>query len=145
MDTQTVYRDISLLNPEFGRRVTALRQDLVTLYETKRIQFRFEIFETFRSPKRQIHLRAEGTSKAGPWQSAHQYGLAADFVPFLNEVEAARVGRKATGWYWPEVTNEAWKILGERAAKAGLVRPINWDKPHVEDPRFDDLYQMMWK
>ena len=37
---------------------------------------------------RQKDLIAKGVSKAGPFQSAHQFGLAADLVPFLTPDEA---------------------------------------------------------
>ena len=144
MDTSTVYRDVALLHPKMKGRVETLRQNLVRRYQAGTSQFEFKVFETFRSPARQLHLRAEGRSKAGPWQSAHQYGLAVDFVPFLNDDLARRLNRPR-GWHWPEVTDEAWEILKEEAAQAGLVRPISWDKPHVEHPDFDDLFRLMFK
>lgn len=144
MDTQTIYRQLEFLHPKFQVRCRDLHQRLIRAHETGVTQFRFEIFETFRSPVRQLHLKAEGVSKAGAWQSAHQYGLAADFVPKLDTRLANKLGVKP-GWYWPEVTDPAWQVLKTCAAEAGLVQPISWDKPHVEHPMFDDLFQLLFK
>ena len=144
MDTSTIYRDTTLLHPKMRGGVEALAQELIRLYEANRTKFRFEIFETFRSPVRQLHLRAEGRSKAGAWQSPHQYGLAVDFVPYLGRAQAKELS-KPVGWFWPSVTDECWEELEAEALKAGLVRPIAWDKPHVEHPDFNDLFQLMFK
>ncbi|TCV59372.1 D-alanyl-D-alanine carboxypeptidase-like protein [Neorhizobium sp. R1-B] len=53
--------------------------------------FPFRIFEAFRSPQRQEFLYAQGrtrpgpiVTKARPWRSYHQYGLAIDLVLFVN-------------------------------------------------------------
>ena len=40
----------------------------------------FELFATHRTPRRQHDLFMQGgVTRADAWQSAHQYGLAADF------------------------------------------------------------------
>src|SRR5712692_1332214 len=53
----------------------------------------FQLFEGLRSPERQQYLYAQGrtrpgpiVTKAQPWTSYHQYGLAGDFVLFENGV-----------------------------------------------------------
>lgn len=79
-------------------------------------------FETYRSPEDQEYYLAKGTSKSPPWRSAHQYGMAVDFVPFID-------GR----WTW-DVPQDVWLKLSLAAATCGLIRPIKWDLCHVEHP-----------
>lgn len=79
-------------------------------------------FETFRSPEDQQDAKARGTSKAGPMQSAHQFGLAVDFVPFIDG-----------NWTW-HVSEVLWDTLTMRAEAHGLSTPIAWDRAHVEHP-----------
>lgn len=81
-------------------------------------------FETYRSPERQDMLFRQGTTQARAWQSPHQYGLAIDFVPYID-------GR----WTW-DVDTELWMKLSTTAASVGLVCPIHWDRPHVEHIAF---------
>lgn len=54
------------------------------------------IFYCYRSPEKQVELRAKGRSKAGPWQSPHQFFEAVDIV------HPAR--------YW-DVSPEYWRTL----------------------------------
>lgn len=77
-------------------------------------------FEGFRTPERQIELHAEKRTWTGPWKSAHQWGLAVDFVPKIN-------GK----WSW-DAPEEAWALLKVRAIRCGLSVPIEKDKVHVE-------------
>lgn len=138
MDAHTTYRGPGLLHPKLSASAVSLGKTLVRAYETKRTQFRFEIFETFRSPARQDYLLSRKTTKAGKWQSAHQFGLAVDFVPYLTQWEAAAVGGKA-GWFWPDIGDECWEFLGNEAQKFGLSRPYRWDGSHVEHPLFREI------
>lgn len=87
----------------------------------------FLLFEGYRSPERQQTLYdTTKSTKARAWQSAHQYGLAADFVPYvLNE------------WSW--ANHHDWKFLKRCAQLCGLDVPIDWDKPHVQHPAWDQL------
>lgn len=142
MDATTVYRDIQLLNPDFRVAVVNLNKKLIAAYKSGAVKVEFRIFETFRSPIRQIELRRQGVSKAGEWDSSHQYGLAVDFVPYLTKAEAAERGVKP-GWCWLPAADEAWVVLEAAAKEAGLVCPIDWDKPHVEDPRFPALRKVI--
>lgn len=90
---------------------------------------RFEFFEGYRSPERQNYLFAIGkTTKARPWQSAHQYGLAADFAVRIME------GHRAGEWAWPH--DAPWGSLKALAAIHGLDIPIKWDKGHIQHPAF---------
>jgi peptidoglycan L-alanyl-D-glutamate endopeptidase CwlK len=89
----------------------------------------FRIFEGFRAPQRQRKLYAQGrmapgriVTKAKPWRSNHQYGLAADFVIF-----------KKGKWSWDDkgAKRKWWSRLHELAREVGL-RPLSWEKPHLE-------------
>jgi peptidoglycan L-alanyl-D-glutamate endopeptidase CwlK len=82
----------------------------------------FLLFEGYRHPTDQLVMLARGTSKAGPMESAHQFGLAADFVPFIDG-----------NWRW-DVEPEVWDQLDREAKAFGLLRPIAWDRAHVEHP-----------
>ena len=89
----------------------------------------FQPFEGLRLPMRQYHLfTVAKTTKARPWQSAHQYGLAVDFA--CRKVD----NKKLVGWYWPEEAD--WEFLSRLAANSGLRIPIKWDRGHVEHPKW---------
>jgi len=99
-----------------------------------------------RSPERQDELFIKGRTKARPWQSAHQYGLAADFVPYITNQEALDLGdmvgeKVLTGWSWHE--SHDWPFLRQRAEKHGLSVPIAWDKCHVEYNDFRELLALL--
>ncbi len=89
----------------------------------------FKIFEGFRSPHRQQFLYEQGRSrpgsvvtKAGPWSSIHQYGLAADFVLFENG---------AWSWDTSGVKRRWWSRLHEIGRAEGL-EPLSWEAPHMQ-------------
>ena len=130
------------LHPKFQPVVNRLYQNLVLAHEAGRLKYRFEIFEGFRHFSRQRALVAKGVSKAGAWKSAHNFGLGADFVPYLTKDEAKMLARPA-GWYWPEITDPCWKILADQAALAGAVHPMAWDGPHVEFVHFRDILKIL--
>lgn len=137
-----IYRDVSLLNPKFAAVIVRLNNYLIDSYETGRTKTRFEIFETFRDPMRQAQLLTKGASKAGPFQSAHQLGLAVDFVPVIDVAEARIIGealgeRVSAGWSW--WSGHDYGFLKAAAEKHGLVCPISWDLVHVEHPNFKKL------
>lgn len=79
-------------------------------------------FEAYRSPERQEQLYREGTTKAHAWQSAHQWGMAVDFVPYINGA-----------WTW-DAPDDWWTYLLDCSRHCGLDVPIVWDKVHVESP-----------
>ena len=133
----TIYRDISLLHPKFARRAKRLADYLIDAHETRRTQTRFEIFETFRDPVRQADLLTKRVTKAGPFQSAHQLGLAVDFVPYLSPEVAARLAERIgervfPGWNWH--SSHDYRFLATAAQKFKLTVPISWDPCHVEHP-----------
>lgn len=138
----TIYSDVALCNPKFAARVTRLHKYLIDAHETGRTQTRFEIFETFRTPMRQKDLFAKGVSKTGPFQSAHQFGLAADFVPFLSPEEARalseRIGERVfPGWNWH--SSHDYSFLAASAKRFEMAVPILWDRVHVEHPDWPKL------
>lgn len=87
----------------------------------------FKLFEGYRSPERQAELRRDHpkVTKAGPWQSAHQYGMAVDYVWWHPE----------HGFSWED--GNPWAMLDLAVAEVpSLVRPIQWDRPHVQHRAF---------
>jgi len=137
-----IIRDTRLLHPKFRFAVENLAKDLIRSYETGRTKTRFEVFETFRHPFRQADLLAKGTTKAGMWESAHQYGLAVDFVPVIDAEMAAILSEKKgervwPGWNWD--SEHDWDYLSNRAKTFGLVTPLSWDRPHVQHPLWPQL------
>lgn len=89
----------------------------------------FRIFEAFRFPERQEDLYAQGRTKPGnivtyakPWTSFHQYGLAVDFVLYIDG-----------NWSWNDVgTKEKWwNIMRQLGSDQGLMR-LNFEKPHLQ-------------
>ena len=118
------------LNAKFRPVARELYKFLIDSHKAGRLQFRFELFESFRSAERQDYLFAKGVSEARAGQSPHNYGLAIDLVPNLTQHEATGLGKPA-GWYWPPITDPAWQILQNAATTRGL-EVISWDKPHVQ-------------
>lgn len=93
-------------------------------------------FEVYRHPARQASLLAEGRTRVGPYASAHQYGMAVDFVPLADGVVGA--------WSW-QAPKEAWDYLGKVAADCGLCQPISWDRPHIESPLWPAMAKAIQK
>lgn len=117
-------------------------RSMTTLHPFGRLQFQrlkasleedtfFRVFETTRGAARQGLLYVDGKTKAQGWQSPHQYGLAVDFVPYINN-----------RWTW-DVPDEVWQLLSDRATKFGLRCDIRWDRAHVEHPIFDRVRSVL--
>ena len=98
----------------------------------------FRLFEGFRSPQRQQRLYAQGrttegaiVTKARPWSSYHQYGVAGDFVLYEN-------GQ----WSWDDSGEKRrwWERLHDLARDVGL-KPLSWELPHLQlaDVTLDSL------
>lgn len=123
VDPLMIDRSLEFLQPEFRVRVTDLLYDLDQVMPAQN----WQIFEAFRHPARQEWLLENTTStKAGMWESAHQYGLAVDLVP-----------RPAGNWSWAEGLH--WDLMKKAAVSHGLRVPISWDKAHVEDARWPNV------
>jgi hypothetical protein len=111
-------------HPVFREKVKVLIQKL----DAEKLPFR--MFEGFRTPQRQRKLYAQGrttppwfiVTKAKPWRSNHQYGVAADFVLFENG-----------DWSWDDSGNKSawWDRLHALGREVGLT-PLSWEKPHLE-------------
>ena len=100
------------LQPRFRQRIRLIRAEL-ELHD-------FHLFMTHRSPQRQHELYMQGgVTRADAWQSAHQYGLAADF--------ARQIDGK---WSW----EGDFSIVKSVAEKYGCLVPMSWDAGHVESP-----------
>lgn len=95
----------------------------------------FKPFETYRSPERQKMLFAQGRTTQGKrvtdatqWQSSHQYGLAVDYVGWID-------GK----WNWDDVPHEDWGRMRRAAIDCKLTQPIAGDRPHIEHPFFKTM------
>ena len=115
--------DLEALHP-------AMRQSVKQLLEQFAIeQIPFRVFEAFRSPVRQDWLYSQGRKRPGakvtnarPWESYHQYGMAVDFVLWLNEK-----------WSWSTagIHQSYWKRLHQLGAEVGL-EPLSFELPHLQ-------------
>ena len=116
-----VSRDTSLLHPVFLDRLETV------LAKSDEKGYHFAVFEAWRSPERQRYLYAKRprVTRAKPWQSIHQYGLAADIVWCEN-------GR----WSWSH--KHPWDWLHTVAYALGLF-PLSFEKPHLQ------LFGYTWK
>lgn len=83
----------------------------------------FRVYETHRGRERQEDGVRRGVSRAHYLQSYHNYGLAADFVGWVNG-----------SWTWDN--SLPWDEVGRHAAMEGLNWGGNWsgfvDRPHVQ-------------
>jgi peptidoglycan L-alanyl-D-glutamate endopeptidase CwlK len=115
--------DLNALHPYM--RAAAGR--LLALCKSEQLPFR--LFEAYRAPARQAWLYSQGRTRAGnvvtyaqPWESYHQYGLAADFVLWINNQ-----------WSW--VTDGShqffWKRLREIGESCGL-EGLKFEIPHLQ-------------
>jgi hypothetical protein len=77
--------------------------------ELKRRGIPFYAFELMRTAERQKHLLRQKRSKAGPWESPHQYGCAVDLISYTR--------------LW-NITPQQWLVVGtigkEIARKMGI-------------------------
>jgi hypothetical protein len=116
-------RDTDHLHPLFRKKHKAIMKKL----EGEQIPFR--LFEGYRTPARQAHLYAQGRTRSGPivtraqpWKSIHQYGLAGDYVLFIDNK-----------WSWDTSGQRGlwWNRLHELAREVGL-EPLSFEKPHLQ-------------
>jgi D-alanyl-D-alanine carboxypeptidase len=133
--------DLDLLVPDCRGRVLAL----VSACRAKGIPL--EVFETGRAPLRQGELYARGrnpheadfgrtVTRAHPWGSLHQWGLAADLVFRINGM-----------WTWEEPRPGMWARMHALAAAYGLHILRDQDgrvieMPHVQVGTTADLNQL---
>lgn len=122
--------EISFLHPLMRGPVLQLRDLLDDDYQRGKTLTWFRVFETYRSPEDQDALFIKGTTKSRAWQSAHQWGMAADFVPWVSGA-----------WSW--AADHDYEHLKARAKLLGLDVPIAWDKVHVQLPQW--AQRRAWK
>jgi len=120
--------EIEKLHPAFRKPA----EDLLTALGVAGLPFK--LFEGYRSEERQAWLYASGRpnapggrpgpiiTKAAPGLSYHQYGLAGDFVLFIN-------GK----WSWDTSRENAgkWQRLQEIGMEFGL-EPLSFELPHLQ-------------
>lgn len=95
------------------------------------------VFEHWRSPERQEQMIAKGVSKAGPWRSAHQYGLAVDII---HATRAWDVPER----FWEDMAAVVRVI--EETYKVDLEHGHRWkfrDSAHIELKNFRK-YRDLW-
>lgn len=117
------HNDIMHLHPKVRVAVVKVFVQL----QSEEIPFR--IYEAFRYPERQTALYAQGRTKPGnivtyakAWSSFHQYGLAVDFVLYINDTWSWDDGAKKIKW---------WNRMHELGIAEGLMR-LNFETPHLQ-------------
>lgn len=134
MTTDNLHRlDLETLFPPF---VAKLREALATLSETDTT---YVATLGYRTPDEQARLYFQGRTTAGaivtkarPWYSAHNYGIAVDFCRMLDDAVVS----------WEPQDFDA---LGEAVNAVGLVWGGDWktpDRPHVQWPCFVTAEQL---
>lgn len=129
-----INRSIDDLHPKFIGIFENLKQRLISGYETGVTKTRFEVFETYRSFERQDYLFSVRTTKARGGQSAHNFGLAVDFVPRVDDPT-----KDGFVLHWSWSLHHDWAFLQKVAAECGLEnqsKNLRWDKPHVQVPHW---------
>lgn len=120
------------LHPKCRDKFLQLAFDLLAGFDAGETTTLFLPFEGYRSPLGQIIARRNNSTRADPWESPHNYGMAVDFVPVgINDVE--QVGNY--NWTWSE--DKDWNYLATMAQRRGLIcqtKGLEWDKPHVQHP-----------
>jgi peptidoglycan LD-endopeptidase CwlK len=116
--------DLSILHP--AMRAAAL--EVLRQSESESLEFR--VFEAYRTPERQTWLYQQGrtvpntsiVTRARAWESYHQYGLAVDFVLFVND---------AWSWETKGELGERWKRLQE-IGKTLALEGLSFELPHLQ-------------
>lgn len=123
--------EIVTADRKWGQIDADLQQRVLAIYEVMRRQYGYEmvLIEGYRSPERQAELMAGGkATRAGAWQSCHQYGLGVDSAPIRDG--------KLQWDMNDEWTKRGYFLYGELAEQAGLDWGGNWrsikDYVHVE-------------
>jgi peptidoglycan hydrolase-like protein with peptidoglycan-binding domain len=116
-------QDLAVLHPVIRESVKRVQEQL----DEEKLPFR--VFEAYRTPERQRLLYRQGrdvpgdiVTKARPWDSYHQYGLAVDFVLYISG-----------SWSWKSTGQYAkmWQRLHVIGRQHGL-EPLSWESPHLQ-------------
>jgi hypothetical protein len=115
---------IMLLHPQVRKAVVA------TYVQLQAEQIPVRVFEAYRFPQRQEELFAQGRTRPGDivtythaWSSYHQYGLAADFVLYIDG-----------NWSWETksaMQKQWWAALHKTGMAEGLMR-LDFEAPHLQ-------------
>lgn len=84
-----------------------------------------KIAECLRSPARQRKLRADGRSKAGEWDSGHQYSEAVDIIH-------ASKGWNVPDEYWDTLRSVTRIVAKKYGIELECGYDWGWDKAHIE-------------
>ncbi|MBL6458636.1 SH3 domain-containing protein [Belnapia sp. T6] len=121
--------DPLLLHPTFRAKALAV----VDALNAEGIPFR--LFEAYRAPSRQAYLYAQGRTRPGdivtkavPWASYHQYGLAGDFVLFEDSRWSWDAAGHRRAWW-----DRLW-VIGEENGLEALKR---FERPHLQLARLE--------
>lgn len=133
----TITNSLRDLHPIALPPFVRLQYRLQDAFDSGRIKQLFLPFETYRTPERQNELlrNGQGVTRAGAWQSAHQFGLAVDFVPFLMK------SGSRNGWDWGH--DNQWGDMRAMAKAEGLLTPYDWDLAHVVHPVWRKMQKVM--
>lgn len=121
--------EIVTADRKWDRLDTDLQQRVLAVFKVMREQYGYDMVltEGYRSPERQAGL-PKSVTRAGPWQSCHQFGLAADSAVFRNGKLQWDLG---DAW-----VRRGYMLYGQLARQAGLEWGGDWrsfkDLPHVE-------------
>ena len=127
------YAGFDLLHPLAVKAFRSLQSELQGDAVRGDMPFEFRAFETYRTPQRQLLVKGSGNSQATMFRSAHQFGLAVDFVPWTDERR----------WHW-DVEVQWWHVLKGKAIKHGLDAPLSWDRAHIEHPLWTPTRIALW-
>ena len=127
---RVVIPDPSMRRSDLGALHPTFRESVVQLLASfQQEELPFQLYEGFRTPQRQAWLYQQGRTRPGSiitesdaWGSYHQYGLAADFVLWVNGA-----------WTWSTlgVNESRWKRLRDLGKSAGL-EPRGSELPHLQ-------------
>lgn len=117
--SEVVMRD---LHPICQQAFRKLADHLKRAYQEGRTTTYFAPFEGLRTPIKQEELfrQRPPVTHVGAWHSAHNYGMAVDFVAVNS----------AGQWSWSE--KHDWNFLRASAIQFGLRNHLDWDRAHVE-------------
>lgn len=141
-----IHRDSVLLHPEARPLFQKFIGQLLDARRDRQINTHFRVFESYRSPLRQELLYAQGRGEPGnivtnarAWQSAHNYGLAIDVVPYYTkeEAESLNINGGRAGFFWDHAPKEEWDFVHNLARSMGFEDRIPWDSPHIQHPLYN--------
>ena len=129
------------LHPKCSDAFLTLGWEMVAAFDREETNDLFLPFEGYRNPLNQLLLLRQQTTRAKPFQSAHNYGMAVDFVKVRRD-SITTDNTRGLGWTWSDRTpaeKADWTVLHQKAKDCGLLAPITWDKPHIVHPLWNAI------